>query len=628
MSLTRRILLALALMAGLSPAFGQAPPPVPALPDTDRVQSYSIVASNCACAVNFALYGDSTDYQNWIDVYVNGVNVQNTDPIFGWIVTSPTGQLGSIPLPITDAVLTFNSSVTGNVTIIGARRPRRVIQFQENRGVAARDLNQALTDIIAQNRETWDLWERTLVFEPGFFPNALPLAALRAGQYLCFAAITGQPTTCASAQGTGTIAAGNGILFSGTNPTTITNNIAAGTGIAITGTNPLSITNNITAGAGISITGSNPLTIALASGSTTWRTAIANDAVLTTDCGKTVQLGTGATGQFTSTLPAVSGFPTGCAVSIVNEDTAFGKKLSGYPSNGQLLSSNILYPGQAVSVKIVNGAWIVTSAPGRYRKGTQLYASNAGDDTNDCINITTPCLHIGTAVLRIYQDIDNQNGEPQVNIACGSYTESVSIQGPMGYTSVMFLVGAAPTTHCVDWHPASNFSLQLGDLAVIEVQNLFFECAGCSGTNFGIFQHQHSIIDILTGIEFGDFGASGSMYTCDSFGQVNWPQAFSISGGAAFVMDIGSLCAMRWANPASIVTISNTPTFNTLVRGNGNASTTMSGLNWTAGTGIASGVRYAFTGGAYIDQSIVTWPSGSTSGVPTATTTPYGGVAK
>jgi hypothetical protein len=152
----KRLLVALLLAIGIAPALAQAPPPVPALPDTQRVTSYSITASTCTCAVGFQIYGDGTDYQNWLTVSVEGAVVAFTDPTFGWAITSPTGPLGSIARPITDAVLTFNNPVTGGITITGNRRPRRTSQFPENRGVAARDFNVVLTDIIAENREQYD----------------------------------------------------------------------------------------------------------------------------------------------------------------------------------------------------------------------------------------------------------------------------------------------------------------------------------------------------------------------------------------------------------------------------------------------------------------------------------------
>src|SRR5258705_176731 len=123
------------------------PAPVPALPDTERRTSYSISGATGPLAVNFALYGDSTDYQNWVKVSIGGISYDFNDPLHGWTITSPSGPLSSLARPITDAVLTFNAAQTGTVQIVGARRPRRTSQFDENVGVSARDLNQVLTDI-------------------------------------------------------------------------------------------------------------------------------------------------------------------------------------------------------------------------------------------------------------------------------------------------------------------------------------------------------------------------------------------------------------------------------------------------------------------------------------------------
>src|SRR6516165_3117376 len=125
----RRIALAAAIFFGLlAGAFAQAPPAVPALPDTERRVSYS--ASGVGpFAIPFALYGDGTDIDAWVEVWLNGLNVPSTDPTKGWTLSSTTGPIGMIPLPITNAQLTFNQAQTGTLEIVGARRPRRLTQF-------------------------------------------------------------------------------------------------------------------------------------------------------------------------------------------------------------------------------------------------------------------------------------------------------------------------------------------------------------------------------------------------------------------------------------------------------------------------------------------------------------------
>lgn len=186
MQIARRAILAAALVAGLVPAVAQVPPPVPALPDSPRLTTYSITASTCACAVGFQLYGDSTDVQNWLEVWVNGVLQAPAN----FTITSPTGPISSIPRPITNAVLTFTAPQTGTVQIVGARRPRRTTQFQEGQPVPTRNFNQAFSDIIATQRELWDktndVTGRAITGLPGETLSLLPKASARANSFLFF----------------------------------------------------------------------------------------------------------------------------------------------------------------------------------------------------------------------------------------------------------------------------------------------------------------------------------------------------------------------------------------------------------------------------------------------------------
>jgi len=247
MTYMRRLILALALSAGLTPAFAQVPPPVPALPDSERRTSYTISGTTCACAVNFALYGDSTDYQNWVEVFLNGTRVNYNDATYGWTITSPSGSLSSLARPITNAVLTFTNAQTGTVQIVGARRPRRITQFQENTGVSARNLNQAFTDIIATQRETWDktndMTGRGLFSQPGNTVGPLPLPSGCVNGFLGFDATGLNPKCLAAGAGSGNVI---GPVSSTINDLaiwkdTIGHTIGDATGISATPGGPLSV---------------------------------------------------------------------------------------------------------------------------------------------------------------------------------------------------------------------------------------------------------------------------------------------------------------------------------------------------------------------------------------------------
>lgn len=158
-------------------------PPVPALPDTERRTAYpGVVAATGPYNVGFMLFGDGTDYGNWIEVYVNEVAQSPAT----WALTSPSGPIGVIPLPIQDAQVTFLAPVTGDIQIVGARRPRRLTQNTENRGVPAHDVNITYSDLEAQLREVWDKLNRTVRVNPGEVMNPLQPLATRASMPAAF----------------------------------------------------------------------------------------------------------------------------------------------------------------------------------------------------------------------------------------------------------------------------------------------------------------------------------------------------------------------------------------------------------------------------------------------------------
>lgn len=184
------LIAAAALIAGISPAIAQAPAPVPALPDTQRLTAYTITAATGPYDVGFAIYGTGTTYSTWVEVWLNGVKLT---PVTDWTLALTSGTLATAARPLTNARVTLTTPRTGTLQIVGARRPNRTSQFNENQGVGARALNQTITDLVAQNREQWDLINRAMMGRPGEVMNPLPAAAARVGGIVAFD-ITGQPT--------------------------------------------------------------------------------------------------------------------------------------------------------------------------------------------------------------------------------------------------------------------------------------------------------------------------------------------------------------------------------------------------------------------------------------------------
>lgn len=217
----RSVFILLLLLASLGTVLAQAPPPVPALPDAERRTQYNINSSTCACSIGFQIYQDSTDIDQFVQVFLNGTRYLSNDPVNGWTITSNTGSLGTIPRPITDGVLTFNNAQTATVQIVGAQRPRRLTEVAENRGVAARDFNQFANGATAQLREQWDKQARQFTGPPGTVYGQLPAPTSCIGAFVAFDA-TGANPICVS--GTGTAVVTGSPLLTGPIPVTGTNN--------------------------------------------------------------------------------------------------------------------------------------------------------------------------------------------------------------------------------------------------------------------------------------------------------------------------------------------------------------------------------------------------------------------
>jgi len=76
--------------------------------------------------------------------------------------------------PVEPGKVTLDVAATGTVIILGAQRPRRLSQYQENRGIPARDMNVEVTQLTAMLREAWDYFERVIAAPPGETMAPLP----------------------------------------------------------------------------------------------------------------------------------------------------------------------------------------------------------------------------------------------------------------------------------------------------------------------------------------------------------------------------------------------------------------------------------------------------------------------
>ncbi len=149
---------------------------VPTLPDLERRTTYAPVGSAGPFDVDFDIWGDGTDYDAWVRVFLDGLELL---PGVDWTMDSPTGTFSTMARPITDARVTLTSPRTGDLAIFGQMRPRRTSQLTEGRGVSANDFNLLATRLMASNRETYDRLGRledqvaTQIADPTIAPNAV-----------------------------------------------------------------------------------------------------------------------------------------------------------------------------------------------------------------------------------------------------------------------------------------------------------------------------------------------------------------------------------------------------------------------------------------------------------------------
>jgi hypothetical protein len=152
--------------------------------------------------------------------------------------------------------------------------------------------------------------------------------------------------------------------------------------------------------------------------------------IAATDCGKTVQLGTGSTGLFTVTLPSVSSFATNCTVKVTNGDTGRGKTLSGFPST--LLTT--LWPSQTVQVEIINGAWVATINPGKWQPTSAAIfnVSTTGTDNGECLGTgASACSSITNTMAVMCRNLDpsrlpNAANQVVLQLANGTYSQTIN----------------------------------------------------------------------------------------------------------------------------------------------------------------------------------------------------------
>lgn len=310
-----------------------------------------------------------------------------------------------------------------------------------------------------------------------------------------------------------------------------------------------------------------------------------NYTIQTTDCGKTIQAGTGSTGYFIITLPTVSGFAANCNVVVKNADTARAKALSGFPADLATLvgSSPAIYwlgPLQATEVEIVNGSWVTKSNPGRYLLSTTLNlyvdsTSGKDDGTTDGMVSGSAFLTYSHAYAFAQQMIDRGNCNViNANVVQATATLSVgnTMSGDLVPTcseTAFTILGSAPGSNTIQSTTTAVALFLATNNAKFTVKNVTVASSGSgsgwcflvSGGIIGIDTVWHNtctsaFVDVSgpESIVIGHGGGStilgaavdNIVFIAEDHGQINWAVPFTVSGSpswtTAFVQsDLGGM---------------------------------------------------------------------------------------
>ncbi|MCK1685627.1 hypothetical protein [Bradyrhizobium sp. 145] len=233
----------------------------------------------------------------------------------------------------------------------------------------------------------------------------------------------------------------------------------------------------------------------------------ANYTISANDNGSVVKAGSGTTGLFTITLPPASSLFEGFTVTVKNGDTSRGKLLSGFPADFGT-GSGILWPLQAGTVGIVDGAWAVLSNPGVWTPGTFIFFNV---DHALGSNVNSDGLGTGAGAFATYQfavDTALKNVySPKRNItiagpAAGeAFTEDVVITSTWGATSGIYLKGTPANPLNTAWQTTGQ-ALVVHDNAFVLIDG--FRLDGIGSGRTGLTAGKLSFIETFN-MAYGTF---------------------------------------------------------------------------------------------------------------------------
>jgi hypothetical protein len=326
-------------------------------------------------------------------------------------------------------------------------------------------------------------------------------------------------------------------------------------------------------------------------------------------CGWNYALGGGS--FYAASVPGASDFPQACAIAITNTDIAACKgksiRVTGFADHF------VLWPGQMVELTSIDGVWIKTINPGRWRQncGDNPLVINTDSTKGTDLRGDSDGLGMGAeafksvqfAIQHVLTDFDFA-GTPQTRIkilmAPGStdafgihYAPHASNPGSQG--------GAVLTIDGNGGYITGQSDFLFN--AIVQIRNVTFSNA--SGTCLDVEQQAYVLLDDL--ITFGT--CTGSQINVGPYGQVEFFNNFTISGGGGFFVTNGG--GILYTGGAITAAVSNDVTYsNAVVVGQFPGWTHLGQMTWSLGGNSVTGKKYdigsnhVLTGSAHIPGTV------------------------
>jgi hypothetical protein len=308
-------------------------------------------------------------------------------------------------------------------------------------------------------------------------------------------------------------------------------------------------------------------------------------------CGWNYALGGGA--FYAAAVPGTADFPQGCAISITNTDIAACKgksiRVAGFPE------PFVLWPGQSIELTSIDGLWIKTIDPGRWRPscgGDPLIintdSTKGTDHKGESDGLGTGTEAFKTVQFAIQHVLTNFDfaGTPQTRVkilmAPGStdtfgihYAPHASNPGSQG--------GAVLT---IDGN--GGYIIGQNDFlfdAIVQIRNVTF--SNPAGNCLNVEQRAYVLLDDL--ITFGT--CTDSQIHVGLYGQVEFFEDFTISGGGGFF--ITNAGGTIYTGGALTATVSNNITYtDRIVVGQVPGWTHLAQVKWSLGGNTVTGKKY------------------------------------